>query len=139
VDRRALPKVEGLRAELETAFVAPQTESERTIAAIWQEVLGIKKVGMQDNFFDLGGNSLLLAQVRSKLQTMLKRDIALLELFEYPTVSSLVEHLNPGQSALSSPQRNLGRPEVRRESMRRQQQIRQQRRTMPGEQEIQAE
>lgn len=127
VDRRALPKVEGLRAALETAFVAPQTESERTIATIWQEVLGIKKVGMQDNFFDLGGNSLLLAQIHRKLQTMLKRTIALLELFEYPTVHSLVEHLNPGKSTLSSPQVNLGHAEVRKEAMRRQQQIRQQR------------
>ncbi|HEY4034598.1 MAG TPA: amino acid adenylation domain-containing protein [Ktedonobacteraceae bacterium] len=139
VDRRALPKVEGLLVESETAFVAPQTESERTIAAIWQEVLGVKKVGVQDNFFDLGGNSLLLAQVHSKIQAILKRNIMLLELFEYPTVSSLVEHLNPGRPAPSSPQGNLGRAEVRRESMRRQQQIRQQRRKMPGEQEIQAE
>jgi len=129
VDRRALPKVEGLRAELETAFVAPQAESERAIAAIWQEVLGIKNVGIHDNFFDLGGNSLLLAQVNSKLQTMLKRDIALLELFEYPTVSSLVEHLNAGQSAASSPEEKLGRAEVRRQSTRRQQQFRQQRRS----------
>jgi amino acid adenylation domain-containing protein len=139
VDRGVLPKGEGLRAELGTPLVAPQTEFERTITAIWQGILGIEKVGRQDNFFDLGGDSLLLVQVQSKLQTVLKRNIALLELFEYPNVSSLAEHLNQEQFALASPQGNLRRTEVRRESMKRQKQIRQQRRTMLGEQEVQAE
>ncbi|MHC5720227.1 MAG: AMP-binding enzyme, partial [Nostoc sp.] len=65
VDRRVLPDQPQLN--LEENIVAPETELEQTIAIIWQEVLHVEKVGIHHNFFDLGGHSLLMVQVHSKL------------------------------------------------------------------------
>ncbi len=71
---------------------------ERTIAAAWQEVLGVEEVGLDDNFFDLGGHSLLLARVRSRLAGKFPREVSVVVLFRYPTVRSLAEHLAGGRS-----------------------------------------
>jgi amino acid adenylation domain-containing protein len=60
VDRKALPIPNGLRPELEAAYVAPSNEVERTVATIWQEMLHVEKLGIHDNFFELGGHSLLI-------------------------------------------------------------------------------
>jgi len=69
LDRRRLPPWgEDPRALSEAGYVAPESETEQRIARIWQEVLHLEQVGVQDNFFDLGGNSLLLAQANNKLQ-----------------------------------------------------------------------
>ena len=68
VDRRALPAPGHTFPERESPFVAPRTPSESVIAAVWQNVLGVEKVGVHDNFFDLGGHSLLSAQVTAKLR-----------------------------------------------------------------------
>jgi acyl carrier protein len=62
VDRRALPLPDGTRPDIEESFVAPRTTAEKELAEIWKEVLGIEQVGIYDNFFDLGGHSLLLIQ-----------------------------------------------------------------------------
>jgi len=79
-----LPAPEESRPEVESAYVAPENEVERTIAGIWQEVLDVKKVGGDDNFFDLGGHSLLFVQVQSRLATAFNRDLSIIELFIYP-------------------------------------------------------
>ena len=71
VDRRALPAPNIDRAELEATFVAPHTPMASLIAEVWQEVLGVEKVGMYDNFFDLGGHSLLSMQVIARLEKQL--------------------------------------------------------------------
>src|SRR6185369_16044773 len=63
------------------------------IAALWREVLQVGRVGLDDNFFDLGGTSLLAMRVHSRLQDALEREIGIVELFQYPTVRSLGEHL----------------------------------------------
>ncbi|HYW73049.1 MAG TPA: beta-ketoacyl synthase N-terminal-like domain-containing protein, partial [Pyrinomonadaceae bacterium] len=79
----------------------PETSSPdlaRTITAVWREVLGIADVRSGDNFFDLGGNSLLLTTMRTQLEQTLAREIPLLELFNHPTVDSLVEYLTTEQS-----------------------------------------
>nr|WP_307731364.1 amino acid adenylation domain-containing protein [Microseira wollei] len=68
VDRQALPIPENLRPDLAVAYESPQTQVERIIANLWQEVLHLEKVGIYDNFFDLGGHSLLLVQVHNKLE-----------------------------------------------------------------------
>ena len=94
VERQALPAPETLRPELEVAYVAPQTELEQIIATIWQEVLDLEKVGIYDNFFDLGGHSLLIAQVHSRLQARLERNISMVEMFKYPTIELLAKHLS---------------------------------------------
>ena len=94
VERQALPALESWRPELEVAYVAPQTELEQIIATIWQEVLHLEKVGIYDNFFDLGGHSLLIAQVHSRLQARLERNISMVEMFKYPTIELLAKHLS---------------------------------------------
>ena len=94
VDRRALPAPDSDRPELEVVYQAPQTELEQAIATIWQDVLHLERVGIHDNFFDLGGYSLLMVQVHQRLLERLKQDIALVEMFEYPTISSLAKFLS---------------------------------------------
>jgi non-ribosomal peptide synthetase component F len=95
VDHQALPAPNHRGAERGVSFVAPTTEVERTIATAWQEVLGLVQVGVGDNFFDLGGHSLLLVQLQSKLREVLGREVAILDLLRYPTVSALAKALRP--------------------------------------------
>jgi acyl-coenzyme A synthetase/AMP-(fatty) acid ligase/acyl carrier protein len=93
VDRRALPAPEQSRSELEAVYVAPQSEVERIIAEVWQQVLRIEQVGMHDNFFDLGGHSLLLIQIHNKFQELFKKEIPITDIFRYPTIKTLADHL----------------------------------------------
>ena len=67
-DRNALPSVEGQRPSLEDTYQAPRTPTEQTIADVWAEVLQIEKVGILDNFFDLGGHSLQATRVIARLR-----------------------------------------------------------------------
>jgi acyl transferase domain-containing protein/acyl carrier protein len=83
------------RPALATSFVAASNELERKITEIWQRVLGIEKIGIQDNFFDLGGNSLVGLQVIGDLKKELEGDISPIALYEAPTVSALARYLNP--------------------------------------------
>jgi acyl carrier protein len=92
INRTILPDPEGIRPSLAVNFLAPQTDVESAIAKIWQEVLGLEQVGVNDNFFDLGGDSLLMLQVQNKVQAALKKDIPLVELFEHATVRAMTEH-----------------------------------------------
>jgi acyl carrier protein len=73
--------------------VAPRDETESRIAAIWQEVLGIDRVGIHDNFFDLGGNSLVGLKVVARIKRELAAEVSAVILFEGPTVASLARLL----------------------------------------------
>ena len=95
IDRRALPLPAGVRPDLDAAYVAPRSALEQTIAQIWQEVLQVDQVGIHDTFFDLGGHSLLLAQVHTRLCAAVPHAITMLDLFKYPTISALVRYLQP--------------------------------------------
>ncbi|WFF05871.1 amino acid adenylation domain-containing protein [Micromonospora sp. WMMD1076] len=99
VDRAALPEPELSRPDLASAYEAPRDELERTVAAAWTRLLGIEQVGVHDNFFELGGHSLLMAELRGVLQDALGRPLTLVELFQYPTVRALAEHLAAGSAA----------------------------------------
>ena len=90
VDRLALPKPETVSRSL---FVAPCTDLEQTLAKVWQAALAVPRVGLDDNFFDLGGHSLLVARVHFILREKLKRNIAVVDFFTYPTVRSLAQRL----------------------------------------------
>jgi acyl transferase domain-containing protein len=81
------------RPEMQIAYLAPRNETERLIADIWQQVLGVERVGVDDNFFDLGGHSLLLIQVQGALQETITREISMVSLFKYPTIGALAEYL----------------------------------------------
>ncbi|MFL5351290.1 SDR family NAD(P)-dependent oxidoreductase [Archangium sp.] len=76
------------RPALATRYVEPRTELERSVAAVWQQVLGIGKIGVNDDFFELGGHSLLATQLRNQIHAELKVDLPLRGLFETPTVAA---------------------------------------------------
>jgi acyl carrier protein len=98
VDIDSLPISQRIRPELKVDFKAPQTKIEREIAAVWQEFLPVSKVGIEDNFFDLGGQSLLLTQVQSRLNKMYRKELTIIDLFRYPTIHSLVLFINEGET-----------------------------------------
>ncbi|MFB2772372.1 amino acid adenylation domain-containing protein [Pelatocladus sp. BLCC-F211] len=106
VDRRALPTPDALRPELEVAYVVPQTELEKTIASVWQKALNLEKIGIHDNFFEIGGHSLLLVAVHSQLQQILTAELSTLDLFRYPTIYSLAEYLSTSPNQIASLQKN---------------------------------
>ncbi len=95
VDRTALARAARPAGERQAggAYVAPRTQLEDQIAAIWRQVLEIDEVGARDNFFDLGGHSLRLLRVQARLKEELGRGVSIAELFEHPTVETLVRHL----------------------------------------------
>ncbi len=94
IDRKALLTLAENQRELADATILPSTELEKAIANVWQQVLNLEKVGIHDNFFDLGGHSLLVAQVQSKLEEVLQREIPIVQLMEYSTIHSLAKSLS---------------------------------------------
>ncbi|MGD1919699.1 MAG: phosphopantetheine-binding protein [Pleurocapsa sp.] len=92
VDRAALAKTDPPVSNSNLGYKEPQSKIERAIAEIWQNVLQIERVGLTDNFFDLGGQSLLMIRVHGLLKNSLGVDISLVDMFRYPTVASLAEH-----------------------------------------------
>jgi aspartate racemase len=97
VDRSALPDPEGER-QTDQAYVAPRSELEQQIAAVWREVLRLDEVGIDDNFFDLGGNSLLLMRVHGQLSRFLPREVSIVELFRLPTTRALARSCHENAS-----------------------------------------
>lgn len=88
VDRKALPAPDGQRPDLGTAFAAPESEAERKLAAIWEAVLEIAPIGVHDNFFALGGDSIRSIQVLAGAQQA-GLNLSLEQLFQHPTISGL--------------------------------------------------
>jgi acyl-CoA synthetase (AMP-forming)/AMP-acid ligase II/aryl carrier-like protein len=101
VDRKALPRPEARGGA--GGYVAPEAATDRAIADVWQEVLRVERVGLHDNFFDLGGHSLLLMQVQGKLRRLLSREVPIVDLFRHPTVAALGRHLRNGADAGPEP------------------------------------
>jgi amino acid adenylation domain-containing protein len=89
VDRKNLPAPAGTPPAHLGGFVAPRNRVEGQIACVWQEVLGAEVIGIYDNFFDLGGHSLLMVRVHGRLCDVLNRDLSIVDLLRYPTVSAL--------------------------------------------------
>jgi amino acid adenylation domain-containing protein len=126
VDRRALPATDGLRPTIEASYVAPQTQTEETIASIWQKVLQVDAPGIHDNFFELGGHSLLMIQLRSKLQEAFNREISMVELFKYPSISSFAQYLTGGEESKAFIESGPEKVKRRSRSMDRRKKLRQQ-------------
>jgi amino acid adenylation domain-containing protein len=97
VDRKALPVPDGQRQVPDT-FLAPRTEVEDQIARIWSEVLRVEQVGVRDNFFDLGGHSLLLMRAHARIVQAIGAGVTILDCFQHPTIESLVRHLGLGEA-----------------------------------------
>jgi acyl carrier protein len=102
IDRKALLRLPppGIRVTSTASHTGNQSvsEIEFIVAQAWQEALGVSEVGVNDNFFDLGAHSLTVAEVQAKLQNALHRDVSIVDLFQFSTISSLSGHLAGTQS-----------------------------------------
>ena len=93
INRLALPEPPELRPETATPYGAPQTSTEKILAAIWSSVLRIDQPGIDDDFFELGGHSLLAMQVMARINEQLRVMLPLRELFDGPTIRQLAERI----------------------------------------------
>jgi natural product biosynthesis luciferase-like monooxygenase protein len=117
VDRKQLPAPDAVGgSNTKAEFVAPAGELEESIAAAWRETLGLEKVGIQDNFFDLGGHSLLVVRLHRRLTTVLPKPISLTDLYRFPTIASLSEFLG-GDGGAAALGQSADRAKLRREMM----------------------
>lgn len=128
IDRKALPAVTPSSMESTGVhYLAPVSHVERTISAVWSELLGVRQVGLRDNFFDLGGHSLLVVRACQKIGEALNRTVETMEMFKYPTVSLLAEALVPRSGAeatemfIPSSRTKNQKEAVRKQGMRRKQ------------------
>ena len=94
VDLNALPAPEAARLTRDKHYVAPRNQIEAAITRVWQDVLGVDRIGVNDNFFDAGGHSLLMVQVHNKLSELFEKKISIVEMFAKPTISSLAEYFS---------------------------------------------
>ncbi|MFF3767071.1 phosphopantetheine-binding protein [Streptomyces sp. NPDC001922] len=92
--RLELPYRDELEWTMPAQRPAPERRTEDVLAEIWCDVLELPRVGRQDNFFDLGGHSVLLHMVRDDIAQRLGKDVPLVELFSHPTIGSLARHLD---------------------------------------------
>ncbi|RKH60321.1 non-ribosomal peptide synthase/polyketide synthase, partial [Corallococcus aberystwythensis] len=112
VDRRALPRLEGGGLERSTPQVAPRDPLEASLAALWADVLGLERVGVEDSFFELGGHSLLALRLIARVRQVFQRDVPLAALFESSTVAALARRLagtplsGDGRDSTPIPRRN---------------------------------
>ncbi|HEY3304677.1 MAG TPA: amino acid adenylation domain-containing protein [Candidatus Binatia bacterium] len=93
VNAQDLPERESGRLESTTTFLAPRNATEQSLAKIWCEVLKLKKIGVLDNFFDLGGHSLMATQLVSRIRRNFGLEIPLQAIFEQPTIAGLALYL----------------------------------------------
>jgi hypothetical protein len=94
VDLRALPEPAEETDRTREAYSPPANQNERIIAKIWQDVLGCQKLGVHDNFFDLGGHSLLMVQVYTRLREAFDKEISMVDLFRNPTIALLSRYFD---------------------------------------------
>ncbi len=127
VDRKALPAPDKEKVKSEAAYIAPESELQKTIAGIWQQVLNVPKVGMNDNFFELGGHSLLLVRVYYKLCDAINKKLSLTDLFKYPTVGTLAGYLSGGgdEKEAAAAQVGVKRADARRAAIEQRRQAKQ--------------
>jgi acyl carrier protein len=93
VDRKTLPAPNARDLKPKDRIIEPGNKMEQTIAAIWRKALNVETVSVDDNFFDIGGHSLLMAQVHSQIQKALHRNLPLIKILEHPTIGSLAKYL----------------------------------------------
>ncbi|PSL45672.1 non-ribosomal peptide synthase protein (TIGR01720 family)/amino acid adenylation domain-containing protein/thioester reductase-like protein [Chitinophaga niastensis] len=102
IDKKALPAPAADDLQL-NSYVAPRNEQERILTAIWQELLGVERIGIYDNFFELGGHSLLVTRVISAIRRELEVEIPIRELFTHPVIADLSVHIQSLQKGIVLP------------------------------------
>ena len=91
IDRGALPEPGSERPPLSGRFEGPRNADERAIAEIWQTTLGLERVGVHDNFFDLGGSSMTILRVKDRVERRFQLRVPTVVFFQYPIVSGLAK------------------------------------------------
>lgn len=119
IDRRMLPIPARRGGGDGGARQAPRDEAERIIVDVWRDVLELDRIGIHDNFFDIGGHSMLLVHAHTRLQKEFEKEISIIDMFQYPTVASLAEYVKRERAARPSFAGSEKRGQVRRASLRR--------------------
>ncbi|MCC6384497.1 MAG: amino acid adenylation domain-containing protein [Bacteroidia bacterium] len=101
IDKRSLPKPENKRPDLSNPYIEPVTELEKILASLWCSLLEIDKAGTEDNFFDLGGNSLLALQMIARLKTEYGYDLQVVRLYQHPTIRGIENVLSGADTGYS--------------------------------------
>ena len=101
VDRKG-PAHRAVQLQSTQAYVAPRNANEEILAEIWQDILGVNRVGIHDNFFELGGHSLLATRLLSRLQRIYHLNFSLAPLFEFPTIASFIEAMEKDRLVLNT-------------------------------------
>ncbi len=122
IDRKALPTPESHAPKAQAEFVAPQSDLQAQIAAVWQDVLKLPQVGISDNFFDLGGHSLLAVQAHRRLREALQRELSITDIFRFPTIAGLAQYL--GGEVETGAKEGAERAQGRRAAMQKRAQLR---------------
>lgn len=131
--KKELKELELPLSNIREKYIAPQKEKEKIIANIWQEILKVEKVGVNQNFFELGGQSMAVAQVIGKINEIFKKNLLIIDIFRYPTISTLADYLSKEKPVDGSGFEHLQDKVQRRQEMfKRQKQIRHQRRSLNG-------
>ena len=94
VDRKALPAPDAQPTRSEASYAAPENDLDRIVVEVWQETLGLDSVGIDDNFFDIGGHSLLVVSMHRRLREMLEQTVTLTDLYRFPTIRALTSYLS---------------------------------------------
>jgi thioester reductase-like protein len=107
LDRRALPQPAFERNTNIEKFAPPQTSTELTLAEIWSAILGVERIGVNDNFFDIGGHSIKAIQIVSQIQDRLKVDLSIRELFMRPTIAGLSDSIERAQGTTNRAEQKM--------------------------------
>ncbi|MFF2012621.1 amino acid adenylation domain-containing protein [Streptomyces sp. NPDC058195] len=133
-DRKALPEPRPGGIGPQARFVAPEDGLQQELAGMWCGLLGVERVGMRDNFFDLGGHSLLMAEFRTALAASPGHELTMVELFQHPTIESLAAFLGGSRSEPGAATRGARqRAQNRRQSRNRRQQAAERRASSRGD------
>ncbi|MGH9759981.1 MAG: non-ribosomal peptide synthetase, partial [Blastocatellia bacterium] len=126
-DVRSLPQPEMKAIENQAAGSEPEPEMAQAIARIWSEALKLSEVGIDENFFDLGGNSISMVHVRNRIRQLLNKEVSMVDMFTYTTIRSLSEHIAIGDESelMADPESGV---ESRKETRTRSRQSRKDRR-----------
>lgn len=127
IDRRSLPMPEESRPDGQLGYVPPQNDVELSIANVWQKVLRVAQAGREDNFFELGGHSLLMVEVFNALRSTYPDKLTLIDLFRFPTIRTLAEHIAGNSNAHQASRRAHDRAAMRQVALGRHREVRGQR------------
>jgi acyl carrier protein len=101
-------------------YAAPAEGAERIIASVWQELFGVERISLDDNFFDLGGHSIMLVQAHARLVTKLQRDLPIVALLQHPTVRTLAQYMSGSVVSVDAVRGTIDRAKKQREAQKRQ-------------------